>query len=116
MPSPAAGDHEGRPYYALHEALLRPVHSRGDPRGRPLRGTVLASLSHSPAESYDEAPLKLRYRRMSLLVELSCVSLGSSALSSSGMMRLASTFPSSTPHWSNESIFQMVPCTKTLCS
>ena len=35
---------------------------------------------------------------------------GSSLLSSSGMMRCASTLPSSTPHWSNESMPQIVPC------
>ena len=32
------------------------------------------------------------------------------------MMRCASTLPSSTPHWSNESICQIAPCVKTLCS
>ena len=57
-----------------------------------------------------------RYRLISVFVELSCASSGSVALSSSGMIRLASTLPSSTPHWSNELIFQMVPWTKTLCS
>ena len=31
-------------------------------------------------------------------------------------MRWASTLPSSTPHWSNELICQMVPWVKTLCS
>ena len=66
--------------------------------------------------SYENACLELLYRLMSVLVELSCVSSGSLALSSSGMIRLARTLPSSTPHWSNELIFQMVPWTKTLCS
>ena len=37
-------------------------------------------------------------------------------LRSSGMIRLASTLPSSTPHWSNELICQIVPWVKTLCS
>src|SRR5215469_7245483 len=60
--------------------------------------------------------LDLLYRLMSVLVELSCISSGSVVLSSSGIIRFASTLPSSTPHWSNELIFQMVPCTKTLCS
>ena len=41
---------------------------------------------------------------------------GSAALSSSGTMRCASTLPSSTPHWSNESMFQITPWVKTLCS
>ena len=31
-------------------------------------------------------------------------------------MRCASTLPSSTPHWSNESIFQIAPWANTLCS
>ena len=43
-------------------------------------------------------------------------SSGSVSLSSSGMIRFASTLPSSTPHWSNESIPHTVPCVKTLCS
>ena len=33
--------------------------------------------------------------------------LGSSSLSSSGTIRAARTLPSSTPHWSNESMFQI---------
>ena len=33
-----------------------------------------------------------------------------------GTMRWASTLPNSTPHWSNESMFQITPCVKTLCS
>src|SRR5262249_40332409 len=39
-----------------------------------------------------------RYRRIRLFVELSCWSTGSDWLSSSEMMRCASTLPSSTPH------------------
>ena len=42
--------------------------------------------------------------------------LASPSLSSSGMMRLASALPSSTPHWSKESMLQIAPCVKTLCS
>ena len=45
-----------------------------------------------------------RYRRISSFVELSWPRSGSVGLSSSGMMRFASAFPSSTPHWSNESM------------
>ena len=63
-----------------------------------------------------DARLSFRYLRIRLFVELSCVSEGSVSPSSSGMMRWASTLPSSTPHWSNELIFQMVPCVKTACS
>src|SRR5258705_4514005 len=61
-------------------------------------------------------PLSLRYRRIRLSVELSWPSLGSALLSSSGMMRWARTLPSSTPHSSNESISQIVPCVNTQCS
>ena len=38
------------------------------------------------------------------------------ALSSSGTIFWASALPSSTPHWSKESICQIVPWVKTLCS
>src|SRR5271165_6920700 len=62
------------------------------------------------------ASLSLRYQRIRLLVELSCVSNGFCTLSSSGMIRCAKTFPNSTPHWSNESMPQTTPCVKTLCS
>jgi predicted acetylornithine/succinylornithine family transaminase/N-acetyl-ornithine/N-acetyl-lysine deacetylase len=41
-----AGDHEGRPYSATN-GLLRAVHGRGDPRGRPHRGRL------SPAAPLD---------------------------------------------------------------
>src|SRR6516164_1711434 len=60
--------------------------------------------------------LDFRYRRIKLLVELSWPSGGSAGLSSSGMMRWASTLPNSTPHWSKESMSQMAPWVKTLCS
>src|SRR5919201_6047047 len=62
------------------------------------------------------ASLRIRYRRMSAFVELSWASAGPVALSSSGMMRWASTLPSSTPHWSNESTSQIAPWVNTLCS
>src|SRR5215813_3571916 len=60
--------------------------------------------------------LSLRYRRIRLSVELSCLSTGSAGFSSSGMMRCARTLPSSTPHWSNESMFQITPWVNTECS
>ena len=65
---------------------------------------------------HQAAPLSLRYRRISVFVELSCSSFGSVALSSSGMIRWARALPSSTPHWSKESICQIVPWVKTMCS
>lgn len=40
----------------------------------------------------------------------------SSQVSSSGSMALANCLPNSTPHWSNELMSQMMPCTKILCS
>ncbi len=53
---------------------------------------------------------------MSVEVELSWASVGSSVASSSGMMLFANTFPNSTPHWSKELMFHTAPCVKTLCS
>src|SRR5213078_3753385 len=53
---------------------------------------------------------------MRVFVELSWSSVGSVWLSSSGMIRWASTLPSSTPHWSNESTSQIAPWVNTLCS
>lgn len=48
-------------------------------------------------------------------VEESCdVTLAASA--NSGSIALANCFPSSTPHWSNELMSQIIPCTKILCS
>src|SRR5262245_19026356 len=47
---------------------------------------------------FHRASLNFRYCRMRLLVELSCWSAGSFLLSSSGIIRWASTLPSSTPH------------------
>src|SRR5690348_9014781 len=49
---------------------------------------------------------------MSVLVEESWPSSGSVALSSSGAIATASTLPSSTPHWSNESMPQIAPLSK----
>ncbi len=57
-----------------------------------------------------------RYRRINAFVELSCFKSGAVDSSISGMIFTARTFPSSTPHWSNESIFQMTPCVNTACS
>src|SRR5262249_25941318 len=47
---------------------------------------------------HDSSLPRPRWRRMSAFVELSCWSVGSVVLSSSGMIRCASCFPSSTPH------------------
>src|SRR6266536_420622 len=68
------------------------------------------------AERFHNASLSFRYRRIRLLLELSWLKAGSALLSSSGIMRWANTLPSSTPHWSNESMFQITPWVKTLCS
>ena len=51
-----------------------------------------------PEVGHDASMCRRRWRRMRAFVELSCRSGGSVALSSSGMMRCASCFPSSTPH------------------
>ena len=49
-------------------------------------------------------------------MELPWLGAGSVRLSGSGMMRWASTLPSSTPHWSNELICQMAPWVNAECS
>ena len=51
-----------------------------------------------PEVGHEASVRRRRWRRMSAFVELSCRSAGSVVLSSSGMMRCASCFPSSTPH------------------
>src|SRR5262249_54768674 len=70
--------------------------------------------SQTPGQRPDSRDL--RYRRIKAFVDESCASFGSSCAVSSGTMRAASTFPSSTPHWSKESMPQIAPCVKTLCS
>src|SRR5262245_31768695 len=61
--------------------------------------------SHRPHYDF----LSWRYCLIRLLVELSCTGFGSAGLSNSGRIRFARTFPSSTPHWSNESMSQIAP-------
>ena len=78
------------------------------PCGRPERSRHRGRARSSSAESY--SCRTLRYRRMRLLVELSCPSVGGDGLSSSGMIAWASALPSSTPHWSNGLTFQITPC------
>src|SRR5207244_12119503 len=56
--------------------------------------------SVEPEVGHDASVCRGRWRRMSAFVARSCRSGGSVVLSSSGMMRCASCFPSSTPHWS----------------
>ena len=79
----------------------------------------------SPAQPQTsaDAPLERRYfspriswmAAMRALVEGSWV-VGVAEAWSSGRMVLASCLPSSTPNWSKELMFQMVPWTKILCS
>ena len=78
------------------------------PCARPERSRHRGRARSSSAESY--SCRTLRYRRMRLLVELSCPSVGGDGLSSSGMIAWASALPSSTPHWSNGLTFQITPC------
>src|ERR1700691_2526603 len=59
---------------------------------------------------------RARYRRISALVHIPWASVGSETLATRAAVRWARTLPSSTPHWSNESIFQMTPWVNTLCS
>ena len=76
----------------------------------------LKGVRNRRCREFHFAPFNFRYRRIRLFVELSCLSVGAVSLSSSGTIRCASTLPSSTPHWSKESMFQITPCVKTLCS
>ncbi len=61
-------------------------------------------------------PRWLRYRAISAFVEESWSPAGASAWVSSGASWFAITLPSSTPHWSNGLMPQMVPSVKTMCS
>ena len=54
---------------------------------------------------YDRRLMKL----IRLFVEESCEDTSERPAPTSGSIFLASCFPSSTPHWSNELIFQMTP-------
>ena len=56
-----------------------------------------------------------RYQSISARVELSCVARRASP-DSSGVIRLASSLPSSTPHWSKLSMPHTTPWTNTMCS
>src|SRR5437899_307911 len=95
-----------RPLPAEETRLERPAVVEGEDVER----------SVEPEVGHDASMCRRRWRRMSAFVELSWRSGGSVLLSSSGMMRCASCFPSSTPHWSNESMCQITPCVNTLCS
>src|SRR5213078_2485656 len=131
-----------RPKRGIEAALLSHRHSDGGdlaelcrlPAGwiahRSLRdlaredlndGTVVVERENversvEPEFGHDSSVCRRRWRRMSAFVELSWRRGGSVALSSSGMIRCASCFPSSTPHWSNESMCQITPWVNTLCS
>ena len=90
---------------------LKPNPGKDAPRtgSFPRREAGVPEETPSPAAYFSE-----RYFRMSAFVLESC--LRSPSPESSGMMRWARTLPSSTPHWSKESMSQIAPCTKTLCS
>src|SRR5512143_3170138 len=79
-------------------------------------GLHLLQLWFVTAERFHDPSFDFRYREIRLLVELSWARTGFSRLSSSGMIRWASCLPSSTPHWSNESMLQIAPWVKTMCS
>jgi len=52
------GDHEGRPYYATN-GLVRAVHGRGDPRGRPHRGRLSPVAPLDVTRDSDQPPIIL---------------------------------------------------------
>src|SRR5665647_3949082 len=53
---------------------------------------------------------------MSALVDSSCPANASSSREIAGAIWSASCLPSSTPHWSNESMPQTMPCVNVMCS
>ena len=53
---------------------------------------------------------------MSAWVEASCASRAESSPSIAGAISSASFLPNSTPHWSNELMPQITPCTNVMCS
>ena len=71
--------------------------------------------SSDPKNFLDPNYLQALYALISPLVEASCEVISPSC-SSSGRILFASCLPSSTPHRSNVKMFQMMPCTKILCS
>jgi hypothetical protein len=104
----AAASHLFKRRSATHTSSISAV------RGMNPTVTIVASLRDTLRRTHHF--LAFRYRRIKAFVELSCPNSGSVAASNSGTIRWASTLPSSTPHWSNESMFQITPCVKTLCS
>src|SRR5262249_17158527 len=85
-------------------------------RNEPGMGLHFLLLLFVKAKRFHNASFSVRYRRIRLLLELSWLRVGSALLSSSAIIRWASTLPNSTPHWSNESTFQIAPGVKTECS
>src|SRR5439155_1638235 len=91
------------------DLLLRQVAARAEDHDRLWGGRLQPHLQASRSRCR-------RYRRIRALVEESWERGGSDPSLSSGTMRAASVLPSSTPHWSKESMFQIVPIVNTLCS
>src|SRR3546814_15737834 len=81
-----------------------------------LRGLRRLAGQRADVGAHQCPPRCPRERPISSLVELSWRSSGRLAAASSLAVRFASTLPSSTPHWSKESMFQTTTCTTTLCS
>ena len=78
---------------------------------------VVTSMATTLEPAYDsQRPRIGRYSVIRLLVDESSSAAGASDAVSFGASWLAITLPSSTPHWSNELISQIVPWVNAMCS
>ncbi len=116
--NPASRGEAGRADPGHGPGRQPPSAPAGRPGGAPGGGPGSRPPRSGQALGLPLRQLRLRSSRYSVtsaLVDGS--SPGTSALSvRAGSIRLARTLPSSTPHWSKESMFQTAPWTKTFCS
>ena len=92
---------------------------RANPDAEVQVGTRRMRVRAREAEGQERArlwPRAARYRAIRLLVDESSSADGADDPVSLGASWLAITLPSSTPHWSNELICQMVPSVNVMCS
>ena len=93
-------------------------HPRRPLSGRIELGELLrvgrSNWSHHASRRRADHVRVSRYQRISAAVDASWSPVASPV--NSGVMRLASSLPSSTPHWSKLSMPHTAPCTNTMCS
>jgi len=100
---------------AVSEVLVHTLEPTVEALGvsRLFVGIILIPLIGNLAEHVVGITLAYKNKMdVSLLTSIGSATVGSST----GRICWARTLPSSTPHWSNESMFQMAPWVKTLCS